>query len=93
MPVRLLLIAGLFAVVGCTTQTTTERRVPSADGPDAPDAVGPTMPATRPTAAAPVHAIFVCPMHPDVTADHAEACPKCGMTLVPLEKGAGHETR
>ena len=27
-------------------------------------------------------AIYVCPMHPDVTADEPGRCPKCGMTLI-----------
>ena len=26
--------------------------------------------------------VYVCPMHPDVTDDHASECPRCGMTLV-----------
>ena len=28
---------------------------------------------------------FVCPMHPEVTDDHASACPTCGMDLVPAD--------
>ena len=91
-PMRLLFAITLSALLGCTTQTTTERRVPSADGPDAPDAVGPAMPAARPAATKPDRSMFVCRMHPDVTADHAATCPKCGMTLVPLEKEADHAT-
>lgn len=27
--------------------------------------------------------IYVCPMHPEVTASSAGRCPKCGMNLVP----------
>ena len=81
----------LLALLGCTTSTTTERRVPSADGPDVPDALGPTLPTARAAAATrPASSLFVCPMHPDVTGDHAVPCPKCGMTLVPLEKGLDH---
>lgn len=26
--------------------------------------------------------VYVCPMHPDVVADHPGTCPRCGMTLV-----------
>lgn len=37
---------------------------------------------------------FGCPMHPEVTADHASRCPKCGMNLVPAAAttatGHGH---
>jgi hypothetical protein len=25
---------------------------------------------------------YTCPMHPEVTSDHAGECPKCGMDLV-----------
>lgn len=25
---------------------------------------------------------YTCPMHPEVTSDHAGECPKCGMALV-----------
>jgi hypothetical protein len=28
---------------------------------------------------------YVCPMHSDVTASEPEACPKCGMRLVPVQ--------
>src|SRR3954471_19419088 len=35
---------------------------------------------------------YVCPMHPEVTSDTADRCPKCGMKLVPaqLAGAAGH---
>jgi len=39
---------------------------------------------------------YVCPMHPEVTAESAEECPKCGMKLIPANKaseaaeGGGH---
>jgi FtsP/CotA-like multicopper oxidase with cupredoxin domain len=29
--------------------------------------------------------LYVCPMHPDVTSDSADRCPKCGMKLVPAD--------
>ena len=41
--------------------------------------------ATKPTNApgpAEASALYVCPMHPEVTSDKPEKCPKCGMTLV-----------
>jgi len=28
-------------------------------------------------------ALYVCPMHPEVTSDHEGRCPKCGMNLEP----------
>jgi FtsP/CotA-like multicopper oxidase with cupredoxin domain len=37
--------------------------------------------------------VYVCPMHPEVTSDTADKCPKCGMKLVPadLVSDGGHE--
>ena len=41
--------------------------------------------------------LYVCPMHPDVTSDAADRCPKCGMKLVPadlvgeMDHGTHHE--
>ncbi len=31
--------------------------------------------------------LYVCPMHPQVTDDHASDCPICGMKLVPVKHG------
>jgi len=40
-------------------------------------------------------AVYACPMHPEVTADGPEKCPKCGMKLIPAaliaEAAGGHE--
>jgi hypothetical protein len=41
-------------------------------------------PPAQQDAASPAGA-FVCPMHPEVSADQAGRCPKCGMNLVPRE--------
>ncbi len=30
------------------------------------------------------HAVYACPMHPEVRSDHPGTCPKCGMALRPL---------
>ena len=32
--------------------------------------------------------LYVCPMHPEVTDDHASDCPECGMRLVPAGDAA-----
>ena len=32
---------------------------------------------------------YACPMHPDVTSDQADSCPRCGMKLVPAALVAG----
>ncbi len=32
---------------------------------------------------------YTCPMHPEVRSSEPGVCPKCGMTLVPVEKEPG----
>lgn len=44
--------------------------------------------AAAPQAAKTEAATYACPMHPDIKAETAIACSKCGM---PLEKQAGHD--
>ena len=34
------------------------------------------------------HGIYTCPMHPEVRQHGPGNCPKCGMTLVPVEESA-----
>lgn len=54
----------------------------------APVSVAEAARATQPAAAQPAAgheshaAVYVCPMHPDVTSDKPGTCPKCGMELV-----------
>lgn len=71
------LLLSLLVLVGC----------PSPDSParQAVDAATSTPPAAVPaSSAAPRVAaeIWTCPMHPEVTQDHAGTCPKCNMDLV-----------
>jgi len=90
------------AVVGATTRVPKERSdtAPATDHA-APTHSHPTSTAQQSTAAArgtgsadstatradePETAIFVCPMHPEVTDTTASKCPKCGMKLVPKEE-------
>ena len=32
-----------------------------------------------------IHAVYTCPMHPEIRQDHPGSCPKCGMTLEPVQ--------
>lgn len=37
-------------------------------------------------------AVYACPMHPEVRQPGPGRCPKCGMTLVPVEAGTSAST-
>jgi len=59
---------------------------PDAPACAAPGAISSAEPGAEPGAAlggAPVDAIYICPMHPEVRQDHPGDCPKCGMALEP----------
>jgi hypothetical protein len=40
------------------------------------------------SAAKPGATLYTCPMHPEVISDKPGKCPKCGMTLVPMQPDA-----
>lgn len=47
-------------------------------------------PSTDPAGGAPAPVVYVCPMHPEVTSEDADArCPKCNMRLKKVEPKAG----
>ncbi|MBX3226179.1 MAG: hypothetical protein KIT84_28600 [Labilithrix sp.] len=79
------LVAIAMAVAACSpapAPVASSSRDPS--NPAAPESVDPVAAlnvAVAPADAGPV--VYACPMHPEVTADHATKCPKCGMTLAP----------
>jgi hypothetical protein len=95
---RIFICAATAGLVACAT--TLEQRPPSLDDPSNPAAqealprapsatlaVEPPAPSSE--AAEPSSkTTFVCPLHSDVTSDHAGRCPKCGMTLVPKTQEA-----
>jgi FtsP/CotA-like multicopper oxidase with cupredoxin domain len=79
--------AGSFEVLRSDPELTAERQAIEHDFERAPDKTlsfvasmpflygGEDQPASS----------YVCPMHPNVTASEPEACPKCGMRLVPVQ--------
>lgn len=48
----------------------------------------PTTASARPGAKPPPTTVYTCPMHPEVTSPSPGKCPKCGMDLQPMPKGA-----
>jgi Cu+-exporting ATPase len=52
--------------------------------PATPPSAGPHVPEDDAIGAAPVGAIYTCPMHSEIRQDHPGICPKCGMALEPL---------
>lgn len=58
-------------------------------------AAGPTTASVDAVAHAAAHRLpgYVCPMHPQVTADAPGACPICGMQLVPTQSAAGNDSQ
>ncbi|WP_370584192.1 heavy metal translocating P-type ATPase [Polaromonas sp. CG_9.11] len=52
--------------------------------PDAPATPAAPSAPSAPSAAAPLGAVYTCPMHPEIRQDHPGNCPICGMTLEPV---------
>ena len=48
----------------------------------------PSPPAASSSAAPESGVVYTCPMHPEVRQPGPGRCPKCGMTLVPIDAGA-----
>jgi rubrerythrin len=65
----------------------TNGSLPQPDNRSTPGATSNRVPTTPlSTNSAAVTQLYTCPMHPEVISDHPGKCPKCGMTLVPIEK-------
>ena len=89
--------AASLALVSCTAHFS--ERPPSLDdpsNPEAPEAAVRVLPSTvsegseaprpQPPPADGMHhghALYTCPMHPEVVSEQPGQCPKCGMKLVP----------
>lgn len=72
----ILAILGLFAVVGGTGYWFYEQR---------------RGPSSRETKAEQAKVQYTCSMHPFIVKDSPGTCPICGMQLVPMAGGAGHD--
>ena len=80
-----------FDVLRVDAELSTQRRAIAADLERAPDKViafVASMPLLYGDAPVAADAVFVCPMHPEVTAREPGKCPKCGMKLVPRKADA-----
>jgi hypothetical protein len=86
---ELLVTAVVVAAASCAPgpmRVADSSRDPSS--PTAPEgalAVGPSAPASKQASAdaGPQGTVYVCPMHPEVTSNAPDRCPKCNMKLVP----------
>ncbi|HEX6864669.1 MAG TPA: heavy metal-binding domain-containing protein, partial [Thermoanaerobaculia bacterium] len=58
------------------------RHVDAGRGPEAHEGSEPQPPGAGHEHHGQDAALFVCPMHPEVTSETAGTCPKCGMKLV-----------
>jgi Cu+-exporting ATPase len=76
-----------FCCEGCRAKFLQEPELKQPPPPQGPSCCG----GHASPLAAPPGAQFTCPMHPDVLADHAGLCPKCGMALEPAQISASME--
>jgi len=83
MPRTRLVLPSLFLLFACSPAPI-ERATTARDPSSTTAAEGIDPVSAFPTSTAPVTGTtWECPMHPEVTSDHAGACPKCTMKLVP----------
>jgi hypothetical protein len=93
-PASVALLLGVVACVGSAVAASHSQTDPANPGaPEAPmaSAAPPASGGTaagRPSAAASgpdAAVVYTCPMHPEVRSPVPGKCPKCGMTLVPVQ--------
>ncbi|HYQ46196.1 MAG TPA: efflux RND transporter periplasmic adaptor subunit [Polyangiaceae bacterium] len=69
-----------------SSNSTPGTATPASAAPSRP--ASPESSASAASAATPTTTVYTCPMHPEVRSNAPGQCPKCGMTLVPMNGGA-----